>query len=180
MIGTPRLTLRPWRAEDKDAFAAIINTPAMMQHFGGVAPREQIDALVDAQVAGQAADGFSMWAVDWRATGELAGIVGLRRAYHPDTPITGELETGWRIAERHWHAGVAREAAAAAMAWGWANTRFPRIVAYTTAGNAPSWGLMLRLGMTRRADLDFHHPRYGPGDPNGTMVVYAVDRPTPD
>lgn len=177
MIETPRLRLRPWREADKDAFAAIINTPAMMEHFGGVAPREQIDALIDAQMAGQAADGFSMWAVDWRATGELAGIVGLRRAHHPDTPITGELEAGWRIAERFWDTGIAREAAEAVLTWGWAHTDFPRIVAYTVAANAKSWGLMLRLGMSRHAELDFHHPRYADHDPQGAMAVYAIDRP---
>ena len=62
MIEADRLVMRPWREADKPGFAAIINTPAMMTHFGGVAPREQIDA----QMAGQASDGFSMWAVDWR------------------------------------------------------------------------------------------------------------------
>ena len=177
MIETERLILRPWREADKPTFAAIINTPAMMRHFGGVAPRSDIDALLDAQMAGQARDGYSMWAVDWRATGALAGIVGLRRAHHPDTPITGALETGWRIAEPFWGMGVAREAAAAAIAWGWANTDFPLIVAYTTAGNAASWGLMLRLGMARRADLDFRHPKFADDDPLGAMIVYAVERP---
>lgn len=171
MIETERLILRPWREADKPAFAAIINTPPMMEHFGGVQPREAMDALVDAQMAGQARDGFSMWAVDARATGELAGICGLRKMHHPDTPVTGELEAGWRIGEKHWGTGVAREAAQAAFDWGWANTGFPRIVAYTNAENAKSWGLMLRLGMLRREELDFIHPNGAP------MVVYAIDRP---
>lgn len=177
MIETDRLILRPWREADKDAFAAIINTPAMMAHFGGVAPRAEIDALIDAQMAGQAADGFSMWAVDWRATGALVGIVGLRLAHHPDTPVTGELETGWRIAEPFWGSGVAQEAAAASIAWGWANTDLPRIVAYTTIDNTQSWRLMERLGMRRRADLDFRHPKFAADDPMGAMAVWAIDRP---
>lgn len=177
MIETPRLRLRPWREEDKPAFAEIINTPAMMAHFGGVAPREQIDALIDAQMANQAEYGFSMWAVDARPTGELAGICGLRRMPYPETPITGELEAGWRIAERHWGTGVAREAAQAAFDWGWANTDFPRVTAYTVAANVKSWGLMLKLGMGRRADLDFRHPRFAADDPMAAMVVYALDRP---
>lgn len=171
MIETPRLILRPWREADRPAFAAIINTPAMMEHFGGVAPRDQIDALIDAQMANQAAYGFSMWAVDERASGALAGICGLRKMPYPDTGITGELEVGWRIAEQHWGTGVAREAAQAAFNWDWANTCFPRIVAYTTAENAKSWGLMLRLGMARHEELDFIHPK------GGAMVVYAIDRP---
>lgn len=177
MIETTRLRLRPWREADKPAFAAIINTPAMMAHFGGVAPREQIDALLDAQMAGQATDGFSMWAADWRATGELVGICGLRRMPYPDTPVTGDLEAGWRIAQRVWGKGVAREAAGAAFDWGWANTDGPRIIAYTVVENRPSWGLMERLGMQRRADLDFRHPKFAAADPLGAMVVYAIERP---
>ena len=171
MIETARLILRPWREADKPAFAAIINTPAMMTHFGGVQPRDQIDPLIDAQMANQADYGFSMWAVDERATGNLAGICGLRKMPYPDTPITGELEAGWRIAERHWGTGVAREAAQAAFDWGWANTDFPRITAYTNVENEPSWRLMLRLGMTRRDELAFAHPKGGP------MTVYTIDRP---
>ena len=114
MIETPRLILRPWREDDKPAFRAIINTPAMMEHFGGVAPPEQIDPLIDAQMDNQADYGFSMWAVDDRATGDLAGICGLRKMPYPGTQITGDLEAGWRIAEKHWGTGVAREAAQAA------------------------------------------------------------------
>ena len=178
MIETERLVLRPWREADKPAFDTIINTPPMMEHFGGVAPREQIDALLDAQMADQAADGFSMWAVEWRQTGELAGIVGLRRAHHPDTPITGDLETGWRIAQAFWGKGVAQEAATAAMAWGWAHTDLPRIVAYTVIENTHSWRLMERLGMERRAELDFRHPKFASDDPQGAMVVWAIERPT--
>ena len=177
MIETERLRLRPWREADKPAYDAIINTPPMMEFFGGVQPRETIDALVDAQMANQADYGFSMWAVDERATGDLAGICGLRKMPYADTPITGELEAGWRIAERHWGTGVAGEAAQAAFDWGWANTGFPRITAYTVAENVKSWGLMLKLGMVRREDLDFRHPKFALDDPAGAMVVYAIDRP---
>lgn len=171
MIDTPRLRLRPWREEDKPAFAAIVNTPAMMEHFGGVAERSSIDALLDAQIAGQAANGFSMWAVKMRDTGALAGICGLRRMPYPDTPVTGDLEAGWRIAQPFWGRGVAFEAARAALDWGWTNTDLPRVVAYTNAENTHSWNLMLRLGMSRREQLDFRHPK------GGAMLVYAIERP---
>ena len=50
MIETKRLILRPWHEADKPAFHAIINTPAMMAHFGGVAPRAAIDALIDMMI----------------------------------------------------------------------------------------------------------------------------------
>lgn len=178
MIETERLVLRPWREADKPAFAAIINMPAMMAHFGGVKPRAEIDPLIDQQMASQARDGCSMWAVETRADGALAGICGVRwQTLYPGTPVFGELEAGWRIAERWWGQGVAREAAAASLAWAWANTDAPRVAAWTSRANVRSWGLMERLGMGRVSTLDFHHPRVAADDPEGDMIVYAIDRP---
>ena len=86
-------------------------------------------------------------------------------------------EVGWRIGERYWGQGFAREAAEASIAWGWANLAADAIGAWTTSPNKASWGLMQRLGMERRADLDFHHWRYAADDPAGAMIVYLLERP---
>jgi RimJ/RimL family protein N-acetyltransferase len=177
VIETDRLVLRPWREADKPGFHTLVNTPAMMAHFGGPVARSVHDAILDKQIAQQAEHGHCMWAVELRDGGALAGICGVRNGGYPGTPVPDELEIGWRIGEAYWGQGIAREAAEASMAWGWANTIRPRIAAWTVAGNARSWGLMERLGMRRRADLDFHHPAYAADDPVGAMVVYAVERP---
>lgn len=178
MIETARLRLRPWRDEDKPAFAAIINTPAMMTHLGGVKPAAEIDALLDRQIAAERDEGFSMWAVEVLADGTLAGICGLwRNPVYVATPVGGMLEIGWRIAEPLWGTGIAREAARAALDWGWGHTDDALITAWTVAANDRSRGLMRRLGMVRRSDLDFRHPWYEAGDPGGAMIVHAVERP---
>jgi RimJ/RimL family protein N-acetyltransferase len=176
MIETSRLTLRAWTEADKPAFVALVNTPVMMEHFGGVAEPSKVAALIDAQMANQARDGHCMWAVETRE-GELAGICGLRIGGHAGTPVPEELEIGWRIGERWWGQGIAREAAEASIAWGWARTTRPRIAAWTSRGNMRSWGLMERLGMTHRPALDFTHPSFAPDDPVGAMIVYTIDRP---
>lgn len=177
MITTERLHLRPWREADKSVFHELANTPAMMEHFGGPVPQARHDAIVDRMIDQQARNGHCMWVVELRETGEMAGVCGLRIGGHPNTPVPEELEIGWRIGEKFWGQGIAREAAQASMAWGWANTDRPRIAAWTVIGNKPSWGLMQRLGMVRRADLDFHHPEYPADNPFGAMIVYTIDRP---
>jgi RimJ/RimL family protein N-acetyltransferase len=177
MIATERLLLRPWREADKPVFHALANTPAMMAHFGGPVPQAKHDAIIDRMMAQQARHGHCMWVVELLGTGEMAGVCGVRIGGHPDTPVPEELEIGWRIGEKFWGQGIAREAAEASIAWSWANTDRPRIAAWTVIGNRRSWGLMERLGMHRRADLDFRHPDYAPGDPFGAMIVYAIDRP---
>ncbi|WP_186729120.1 GNAT family N-acetyltransferase [Sphingomonas panacisoli] len=175
MIETARLILRPWREDDRGAFAAIINTPAMMADFGGVKDRAGIDRLFDKRIDDQARNGHSFWAVELHS-GEIVGSVGIRVAHdYPGLPVEGMRELGWRIAEAHWGTGLAHEAAKAAINWGWANIDTPFLAAWTTAGNTRSWGLMERLGMTRRVDLDCRDPDGSCPDDN--LIVYTMDRP---
>ncbi|CAN5404155.1 GNAT family N-acetyltransferase [soil metagenome] len=177
MIETRRLLLRAWREADKPGFRALVNTPAMMAHFGGPVPRERHDVIIDRQIDQQARHGHCMWAVEERDTGALVGICGVRVGGHAGTSVPEELEIGWRIGESHWGRGYAREAAQASLTWGWRNTDRARVAAWTIAANTRSWGLMERLGMQRRADLDFRHPDFAAGDPFGAMIVYTINRP---
>jgi RimJ/RimL family protein N-acetyltransferase len=177
MITTARLRLRPWREADKPAFAAATNTEAVMRHLGGVLAPEKSDAVIDGHMKLQAEQGMCFWAVETREDERLIGMCGLRHVSLPGTGLTDELEIGWRLAEAEWGKGYAREAAAACIEWGWRNTPRPRIAAWTIPANTPSWGLMIRLGMTHRPDLDFEHPRFPVGHPLSRHVVYVIDRP---
>ena len=178
MITTARLRLRPWREPDKPAFAEATNTEAVMRHLGGVTTPEAIHAVIDHQMTLQAEQGMCFWAAETLADQRLIGFCGLRHASLPGTGIVDELEIGWRLAEAEWGKGYAREAAAAAIDWGWKNTPHARIAAWTVPANTPSWGLMIRLGMTHRPELDFEHPRFHVGHPLSRHVVYAIERPS--
>jgi RimJ/RimL family protein N-acetyltransferase len=68
--------------------------------------------------------------------------------------------------------GYAREAAAAALALAFGRFGAGEVIALTVAGNTGSWGLMLRLGMERRADLDFDSPDFDPQNPR--IIAYAI------
>lgn len=174
MIETDRLRLRPWREEEGGAFDALLNTPAVMAHLGGVRSRTERDPSFDKRLADQARDGFSYWAVELRETGELLGTCGVRRGVnYAGTPVAGLLELGWRFGAAHWGRGYAREAAEATIAWSWANLDAPLLAAWTTIENRSSWGLMERLGMARRPDLDFHRT----DDPGQPLIVYTLERP---
>ena len=180
MIETARLRLRGWRSSDKPRFAEIINTPRVMEHMGGVRSSAEVDGLIDAQIAMQAAQGLSMWAMEDKTSGRLIGMCGLRYGGHPGTSVPDELEIGWRIAEIAWGKGFAREAAQATLVWGWQNTARQRIAAWTVPSNRASWGLMIRLGMEHRPELDFDHARFEIGHPLRRHVTFVIDRPTGD
>ncbi len=177
MIETPRLILRPWRDADREPFAAMGRDAEVMRHLNGVVDRATSDAGVDRQMRSHADTGLCFWAIERREDGAFLGFCGLRRGGHAGTPVSDELEIGWRLRRDAWGRGYAREAALASFDYGWRHTGAPRISAWTVPANVRSWGLMERLGMARRPDLDFDHPAFAEGHPLRRHIVHAIERP---
>ena len=171
---TERLILRDWREDDWAQFLRVTNTPAVMQWLGGVLDGEGQEKQRARVEACRAANGFCFWAVERKADGALLGFCGLKRADAPGSSVAGEVEVGWRFREDSWGQGFAREAAIAAIDAGFEDFGADEIVALTVEGNAPSWGLMKRLGMRRREDLDYADTRYDP--PWRDAIVYSIAR----
>ncbi len=176
MIETPRLIVRPWRDSDRAPFAAMGGDPAVMEHLGPLHGREQADIAVNRMIALQAERGHCFWAVERRDDGAFLGFCGLKIAPEGIAGVEGAVEIGWRLRRDAWGQGYAREAAAASLSWGFANLADDRIIAITTPGNVRSWGLMQRLGMVRRHDLDFLHPGLPEGDPLRQHITYEIRR----
>lgn len=177
MIETGRLILRDWRDADFDPFAAMGADAEVMRHLNGVIDRDQARVTMERQRGFIARDGHGFWVVERKDDGAFLGFCGVRLGGHPNTGVTDELEIGWRLARPYWGQGYAREAAEASINHGWAITRRPRIAAWTIAENTASWGLMVRLGMRARPELDFDHPDFAPGHPLRRHIVYTIDRP---
>jgi len=174
---TDRLILRTWDAADRPEYARHCNTPAVGRHVGGVQSEEDLNAAFERLEDYQRDTGHTFWVVERKSDGEFLGFCGLKVTNVPDTPVHGEIEVGWRLREDAWGQGYAKEAAEAAIEWGWANLDVPRIVSFTIPANRASWGLMERLGMTRRADMDFAHPQFAPDHPLSGHITYVIERP---
>ena len=173
MIETERLTLRNWREEDFDEFVRTTNTPNVMRWLGGVrVPNELRERLATHFVAWQEERGFTFWAVERKADGALIGFCGIKIADDAGSPVEGEYEAGWRFRENTWRQGYAKEAAIASLDHAFRRLGAEQVVALTVAGNEPSWGLMERLGMTRRPNLDYEGPDWAVG----TVIVYLITR----
>jgi RimJ/RimL family protein N-acetyltransferase len=179
MIETERLLLRPWREADRGTFGGIINTPAMMRYFGGLMSPAECDAFLDKRIEDQRKHGMSYWAVVLRSEGDLIGSCGVRVAdnYPASLAIAGMVEAGWRIGEQWWRRGFATEAAEASIAWLWRQRDVPEVAAWTSLPNRPSQDVMRKLGMQRRADLDFDHPAVPEGSDLRRHLVFSLSRP---
>jgi RimJ/RimL family protein N-acetyltransferase len=173
MIETERLRLRNWTPDDCAPFIRHTNTPAVMQWLGGVKDPAFLEARVlERFMQWQETLGHTFWVVERKDDQELLGFCGLKIADDAASPIKGELEIGWRLREDAWGRGYAREAAEASLDFAFGTLAASQVVALTVEGNSPSWGLMKRLGMTRRADLDYQGPEWA----EGTVIVYLMRR----
>jgi RimJ/RimL family protein N-acetyltransferase len=170
-IETERLILREWRPEDTEPFHRHLNTPAVMRWLGGIKSREYYDSIVlDRFIPWQKERGFTLWAVERRADKALLGFCGLKISSEPGSKVNGAIEAAWRLREDVWGQGFAKEAARAAFDFAFDSLAAERVVALTVDGNKPSWGLMERLGMRRRPDLDFEGADWA----DGVVIVYEM------
>ena len=167
---TARLRLREWRDDDRDAFYAIMNTPVVMRYLGGVQTPEQWGNAHQRMLGFQRDHGHTFWIIEDKATGEIQGFCGIKRVNAPGAgELTGQYEIGWRLRESAWGKGIAKEAAIASLDLAFARFAAPHVIAMTVPDNVTSQGLMHRLGMARRADLDFEDTRFGP-DLNPALI----------
>lgn len=155
---TPRTVLRPWRLDEADRFFDMHRRDEVARWIGGrpMTDPAEATALLERVAARQAEDPrFGSWAVVERCTGQPAGTVLLKPLPDGD----GEIEIGWHLHPDSWGRGLATEAGAALLAYGF-GLGLPEIWAVTHLHNVRSarvcekLGLGL-LGVTRRW---YHQP----------------------
>jgi RimJ/RimL family protein N-acetyltransferase len=170
---TDRLVLRTWDEGDLDRFMEATNTPAVMRWLGGVWSREDHEAGFERIQSYQRDFGHTFWLVEDRSTGEVLGFCGLKRVNSPGAgDLTGTPEIGWRLRESAWGQGIAKEAAIASLDLAFGRFGYGEVVAITVEGNVASQGLMRRLGMNRRRDLDYIDP--GHVEALGPALVWSI------
>ena len=88
-----------------------------------------------------------------RQGGELIGLCGLMHVPF-EAFFTPAVEISWRLSAKWQGQGLAKEVAQTVLNWAFESLKLDRVVAFTVTGNAPSWGLMERLGMRKIGEFD--------------------------
>jgi RimJ/RimL family protein N-acetyltransferase len=171
---TERLVLREWDDEDEVRFYEVMNRPEVMRHLGGVQLPDEWRAAYQRVRNFQSDYGHTFWIIEDRSNGEILGFCGIKRVNAPGAgELTGQHEIGWRLCPEVWGKGIAKEAAIASLDLAFGRFGAPMVIATTVPSNEASQGLMKRLGMIRREDLDYVDERFGPE--LNPSIVYRVD-----
>ena len=140
-LTTPRLVLRPPRAEDFDAFAAMMADAEVMGFLGGVQSRALAWRTLCGYGGAWALFGFSQFMTFRRDTGEFIGRIGpLKPEGWPGT------EVGWGLTAAAQGFGYATEAAAACMDWAFGHLGWSEVIHTIVPENARSQAVARRLG----------------------------------
>ncbi len=167
-LETPRLRLRPLRADDAPALNAIQSDPDHMRFYPHPFSMAESEAWIACMQAAYADHGFALLAVEDRETGEFLGNVG-PHVQHVEG--VDEVEIGWSITPTHARQGIATEAAGASREWVFATLEVDHVISLVLPTNTPSRGVAERLGMYVWKDTLW--PRTNPQRHH----VYRFDRP---
>ena len=172
-LRTARLLLRPWKESDLVPFAELNADPQVMRFFPKSLTKTESDGFAARIQDHFTAHGYGLWAVEIIDGSSFIGFVGLSHATF-EASFNPSVEVGWRLAQPYWGNGYATEGALAALEYGFNEVNLAEIMAFTAEINVPSWRVMKRLHMIRKADFD--HPALPIGHPLRPHVHYASTR----
>lgn len=158
VLETARLTLRPLRADDLSASAAMFADEEVVRFLGGkVLAREEAWRRMLCAPAGMwPLLGYGYWTVERREDARMIGQVGFGDFKRDMIPSIENIpEMGWVFATDTGGQGYAGEAVAAGLAWADAKLRPAEIVAIIDPANVRSIRVAEKAGFSVREDAAY-------------------------
>jgi RimJ/RimL family protein N-acetyltransferase len=140
---TERLRLRPFAADDFEAYAALLADAEVVRYIGAGAPLDRAEAWrsLAVMLGHWQLRGYGLWAAEERGGGELVGRIG---CWRPEG--WPGFEVGWLLRRASWGRGYATEGARAALAFAFEELHQPRVISLIHPDNARSLRVAERLG----------------------------------
>ncbi len=144
ILETERLFLREMTMGDFDSLYAVLADPEIMQHYPYSFDEERVRSWIERNMKRYTDDGFGLWAVCLKDTGEMIGDCGLTLQN-----IDGQMlpEIGYHIRKDQQRKGYAKEAAMAVRDWAFGNTEYPALYSYCKYTNVGSFKTAESIGM---------------------------------
>ena len=144
ILETERLALRELDQSDFAALRAILQDEQVMYAYEHAFTNLEVQAWLDRQRDRYAKDGFGLWAMVEKATGEMMGQCGLTLQDWGERQVP---EIGYHLRRDRWHRGYASEAAAACRDHAFHVLGFREVYSIIRDSNLPSQRVALRTGM---------------------------------
>jgi RimJ/RimL family protein N-acetyltransferase len=153
VLETERLRLRHLTLGDVDAVFAVIGDRQTMKYYPQQFSREDALGWVTKAQERYRTDGFGLFAVVLKATGEVIGNCGLMRQ-----DVEGEslVEVGYHFRRDYWGHGYATEAARGCMDYAFERLNVGKVISLIVPENLPSRRVAERNGMTIERQVIFH------------------------
>ena len=171
-VETERLTLRPFRDDDVDAYTAVLQSPQVRAslHLPEHVGRYEAWLGMAQQLGQWELRGTGQWALEEKSSGTFVGRAGMHFPERADWP---GIEVGWALHPDHWGKGYATEAGAAAVAYAFAAHDADALYCVILPENTTSQAVARRLGFTPWEERMFSH------FPEMKHVVWRLKRPNP-
>lgn len=146
ILETERLTLQRFSRDDAPFILELVNDPSFVRNIGDRGVRTLEDAgryIETGPAASYARNGFGLWLVSLKETGESIGMCGLIQR-----DALQDVDIGYAFLPKFWGRGYAVESARAVREYGKNTVGLTRLVAIVNPDNAASIRVLGRIGMT--------------------------------
>lgn len=170
ILGTPRLILREMTQDDYGDLCEILQDEQTMYAYEHAFSDEEAQEWLTKQLNRYKNDGFGLWAVIDKESGNFLGQCGITWQ-----DIGGETvpETGYLFKRKHWHNGYATEAAIGCKNYAFDTLGFDKVYSIIRDNNYASQRVAERNGMTVVKTFTKHY--YGVDMPH---LIYMTKRRT--
>lgn len=171
ILDTERLILRNWKDSDLMPFIELNMDSRVMEFFPNILSEDETRAMVCRIKKHIEENGFGLWAVEIKETGEFIGYVGLSTVNFKED-FTPCIEVGWRLACRFWGKGYAQESARECIKYGFNRLNLKEVFSFTSVLNTKSINVMQKIGMKYMKEFD--HPNVETNNKLRRHILYVV------
>jgi len=145
VLETARLRLREFVPQDADAMLAVLGDPVAMQYYPAPFDRQGVAEWIGKNVGRYQRDGYGLWAMVLKDSGELIGNCG---CILQEVEGTSHIEIGYHVRRDLWGNGYATEAARACMEYAFAKLEVARVISMIRPENMQSRRVAEKNGLT--------------------------------
>jgi len=154
ILETQRLFLREFSQKDYNDLCEILQDEDVMYAYEHAFSEEEVDDWYNRQIERYKEDGFGLWAVIHKETGEFLGQCGLTIQRLNDKEY---LEIGYLFKKKYWHNGYATEAASGCKRYAFDLLKADSVYSIIRDINTASQNVAVRLGMTISEEIVKHY-----------------------